>query len=88
MGCDIDDIVGPRHDVHVAIFIDESGIPRVDPASIKSLQISLVKALVILEEIGECGGRQRCGHDDVPHRSAGHFVALVVDDAHIEPGHR
>lgn len=87
MSCDVDDIVRSRHDMHVVIFIDESGVSRVDPAPIESFQISLVEALVVLEEVGECGWRQWCGHDDVSHRSPGHFVALVVDDTHIEPGH-
>lgn len=88
MSCDVDDIVGPGHNVHIAIFINQSSVSRVHPASIEPLQISLVKTFVILEEVCERRRCQWCGHDDVPHRSTGHFVAFVVDDAHVEPGHR
>ena len=88
MGRDVDDIVGPGHDMDVAILVHDAGVARVHPLAIEPAQVALVEALLVLPEGPERRRGERQRQDDVAHLAARHLVALVVHDPHVEPRHR
>jgi hypothetical protein len=53
MSGNIDDVVRPRHDVHITIIINHASIARINPFAIKSFQVALVESHLIVEQGGK-----------------------------------
>lgn len=49
----------PRHDVDVALLVDDAGVARVDPFAAEALQVALVEPLFVFPESAEGGGGER-----------------------------
>ena len=84
---DIDDVVGAAHDEQVAVLVLEAGVRGLVVAG-EFREVAFLEALVLLPQRRQAGGRQRQLDDDRAHLAARHFVALLVDDAHVVARHR
>lgn len=72
----------------IAIAVDAAGVARVKPAAMEAVQIAPIEAVVVVPEGAKSGGREGQGEDDVAHGAKGQLVACIVDDTHVEAGHR
>ncbi len=85
---DVDDIVTPAHDVDIPILVDHAGVACVEPFAVEAFEVASVEARIVVEQGRESRRGQGHGEHDIAHPALLDLVAFIVDDAHIESGHR
>ena len=83
---DVDDVVGARHDVEIAVLVDVSGVGGFVIAG-KARQIAFDEALIVAPQRWQAGGRQRQFHADGAQFSGGQLFAVFVQHVDFVTGH-
>ncbi|EKD38226.1 MAG: hypothetical protein ACD_75C00814G0001 [uncultured bacterium] len=83
---DIDNVVHPAHDVHIAILVDISTVAGLVVAG-EFRHIGLDETLVIAPESSQGARRQGQFHDDIALGAFRHDFVIVVHHPHVIAGH-
>merc|ERR1712000_421858 len=78
----------PAHDVDIPILVDHAGVACVEPFAVEAFEVASVEARIVVEQGRESRRGQGHGEHDIAHPALLDLVAFIVDDAHIESGHR
>ena len=81
MSGNVDNVVSPRHDVNVPLFVDVAGIAGVYPLSIEAQHVAFPESLFVLPK---CPERSRCqwkAQNNVSHAAPGDLVSFVIHNS-------
>ena len=87
MAGDVDDVIGARHDVEVAVLVDHARIAGFVVAG-KGVEIAFRKRSSAFHSVGKVPGGKRQFDRDGAQVSVRQRVAAVIQDLHVIAGHR